>query len=238
MSKIETIKTSWEYRSLRFILRALGVILVLLYLSFSVPGAANWAKREWVRTQPIAAVVKVAEDSAANGNPQKLVFWAAARPEEERQEIMSRLDPYAGRISASTFLMFSEWEREAGNTDKALFWRMYASFRLRFDALRCGAPHAVEKMQDLLISLRNDKTDKILEEKPELVPGLIRQVLDYDATHPAHNNPIDTCPILNKMEKGDYGLVGESEWAAIRHTLRLITEKELGKMNAPAPEKR
>ena len=67
---------------------------------------------------------------------------------------------------------------------------------------------------------------------------MIKRVLDYDANHPAENDPTGICNFIYNLEKGNFVMVRREEWPPVRHTLRAVTEYNLKMMahSIPAEE--
>lgn len=224
-------RQSWEIRSVKFVLRAAAALLFIAYLFIVSPAALTWVRKEWVLRQPLETLSRVAEESIAQDAPKKLLQWISLRPEAEREEIIKRLEPYTGKISSYIFLNFSNWAMQAGRPEEAVFWRQYGLYRLRYDALRCGAPNSVENMTGLLVLISRSRVQGYLNQHPDIVEKSVRDVLAYDERHPAENNPTDTCYILQKIESGQYvyETVDREKWPGIRLGLRASTEYELEK---------
>lgn len=223
----DKVRNSWEVRSLIFIARMLAVVLFIGYLASTWRTAAGWVQLKWVRSQSVAETSSIAEQYLSINKPDKLLEWISLRPAEDRDTIMKQLEPLSGRIGSGVFLLYSKWQMEAGDTEKAVFWRQYALYRLRYDALRCGSPDSAKSMQGLLALFPDTKVQGYINAHPDIVRKSVRQVLDYDARWPAENNPVDICPSLTKLEGGSFKMVPREHWAAIRHTLRFVTEEFL-----------
>lgn len=229
---------SWEKRSILFILRAIGVILFLAYLAVTGPSALSWGELKWVRFQPLEQITQVAERSIKR-DPQDLVKWVSMRPSYERKQIMEKLEPYSGQISSGMFLIYSHWMMDSGQEKEAIFWRQYGRYRLRYDALRCGSPQSTENMAGLLALFPDRGVQEAIAKDPSIVKISLQRVLDFDAKYPADNNPIDICPTIQKLDGGKFAMVKREDWRTIRHTLRLMTEYALEKMDEknPVPKK-
>lgn len=222
-------KQSWELGSLIFVGRTIGVILFIGYLCATTPSAWQWGQVKWVRAQSLDTLTAVAEKSIA-GDPRNLIRWLEARPSYEHAIIMEKLEPYSGKISSAIFLLYSRWTLDLGQEEEAVFWRQYGRYRLRYDALRCGAPESSKNMSGVLSIFPDSGVQKIIEKNPSIIRTSLKRVLDFDAKHPAENNPIDICPTIQKMDGGGFEMVERKYWASIRHTLRMVTEYAIEKM--------
>ncbi len=227
----EKIKQSWEFRSLKFVFRMIAVLFFIAYLFGTFPSAWNWAKMKWVRFDDIAKVTEVAESALAKNNPGEVTEWVTFRHKLEREEIISLLEPYTDRLGAAIFFAYSSWSLEAGNEERAVFWRQFGRYRMHYDALRCGLGDGPKDIQGLLQLFPDKRIQALIEKNPGLVRQSIMQVLDYDARHPARNNPVDTCKLLLKINNLEEDVtVDQREWQGIRHMLRIMTEESLKQM--------
>jgi hypothetical protein len=227
----KTWKDSFEYRSVKFLLRALGVMMFIFYLAAMVPNGWKWSHARWIQALPLSSLPDVANDYAQNRQPEKLAEWIALRPRSERQEIMDTLEPVTGKLPPAVFSIFSRWKMEEMRETEAVFWWQYTRYRLHYDALRCGSPTAVDKMKDFLEIHQDEHVQAYIKRHPEKIPADIRRVLDMDARFPAENNPVPTCKHLrDRNEVVNFTPAPPSEWKIIRHSLRMTTELSLKAM--------
>lgn len=224
-------RASWEWRSAKFVLRVVGVLFFLGYLSLTGPSGWSWAKAKWALQTPLEELPQKA-DYYLNQvyKPEKLYELVSMRPPSETEKIIKLLEPYTARMSSYTFLLYSARLKGQGKTDDALFWWQFARFRARFDALRCGSSMAVDNLNHLLKVVPHPDFPPDAETDRMTVVKSLTRVLDYDANYPADNIPEDLCDPLRAMEDGKYQSVGYSSWKRIRHTLRAITESRLQQM--------
>ena len=228
----EKEKSSWEFRSVKFALRAMGVCFFIAYLSFLTPSAFTWLETKWVRSLAIEELPEKA-DYYLNKvyKPEKLYKIVSKRPASEIEKTIETLMPYTARMSTFTFLFYSSRLDQIGKRDEALFWWQFGRYRARFDALRCGAPKAVDNVGSVLGLVPHpefpddDTLDKFTVEKS------LERVLALDAKYPADNLPEDLCDPLRAMEGGKWLTVKPDRWADIRYTLRYMTEYRMRQMN-------
>lgn len=238
----EKIKSSWEYRSGKFVLRVVAALFFLSYLFAAAPMAWTWSWAVYYKNQPPSALGPLLEESIVAPNQSELLTWVKLRPPEERAVIMEKLEPHTALLDPFLFLTYSQWSVEVLEAEDIVFWHMYARYRLRYDALRCGAPDSVMNMKGLLQLMPHGYIDAILERWPHLLKPALQRVLDYDAKFPAANNPSRICEVIYNIEGRNYKMVPEKYWAAIRHTLRAQTEFDLERMDEsgrtikPAPK--
>jgi len=227
----KTFRESWEYRSGRWLLRAVGVLLFIGYLGGTAPSAVTWAQTKWVRSDPLTELPRIADYYINHQySNQKLHKWVALRPESETPEIIKILEPFTPKLSTLTFLTYSSRLKHLGQEDDALFWWQFTLYRARFDALRCGSVKSVEHLSTLVKYLPHPEfPPSKLRNSAEVIKSL-HAVLDYDAKYPAHNNPDDICDSLRALEPGKFQTVRPEKWQDIRHSLRIITEYRLGIM--------
>jgi len=226
----EKIKGSWEFKTVFFILRVLGVLAFVVYLGMSAPAAFAWGQVFWVRSQPLAQLETIRDRALAADDPMLLTNWVQRRPMFESDEIMQRLEPDSGKIGSLLFLRYARYLHQAGQNEEAAFWQLYARYRLRYDALRCGAPDGPETMTMILGFLAQNDVQESIEADDQKLATEIERVLKFDAKYPAENNPSDICPIVQKLSGGNYAMVPRENWAVIRHTLRMVTELSIKEM--------
>lgn len=231
MSTMQKFKESWEYRSVRFLLRIMAYALLFAYLAGSAPSAWRWAHLKWIRFQPLTEFGQIVEKSIAEKNPEEPMNWVLYRSREDRAEIMRILEPHTGKISSFTFIHYAFWAMEEGRGEEAVFWRQYANFRLRYDALRCGSVDGEKDVTHLLETFSDKKIQAVQDADPSLDKKSILWVLEKDAKYPAENYPSDICRFVNTRNKRKNGaLVPEDKWAGIRHSLRIVAELRLKEM--------
>ncbi len=231
MSTMQKLKESWEYRSVRFLLRIMTYMLLIAYLAGSAPSAWRWAELKWIRSHSLSELPQVLEKSIAEKMPENLTDWVLYRPKEDRAEIMRVLEPHTGKISSFTFIHYSFWAMEDGRGEEAVFWRQFANYRLRYDALRCGSVDGEKDVTRLLNTFSDKKVQAVMDADPSLNKKSILWALEKDAKYPAENYPSDICSYVNTKNKRKNGsLVPEDKWAGIRHSLRIVAEMRLKEM--------
>lgn len=224
------IKRSWEYRSGKFALRIVAVLFFISYLIASAPLSWMWATSTYYKSQPLSKLDDMVKAYAGKDDQSKLMLWVQARPKEERAQIKEKLLPYAGQLDSVLFLFFAEWAVQNFEAREIVFWNYYARYRLRYDALRCGAPNSVINMDGFVSLISEEFIDSIVERNPHLLPETIQRVLDMDALYPASNSPVGICKIIYKIERLEFNPVRRENWPALRHTLRAVTEYSLSQM--------
>ena len=228
----EKEKSSWEFRSAKFALRAMGFCFFLAYLSFLTPSALTWMETKWVRSMRIEELPAKA-DYYLNKvyKPEKLYKIISKRPVSEIEKTIEILMPYTARMSTFTYLFYSSRLDQIGKIDESLFWWQFGRYRARFDALRCGSPKAVDNVGTVLALVphpefpEDDQMDKFTVGKS------LKRVLALDAKYPADNLPEDLCDPLRAMEGGKWLSVPPPRWADIRYTLRYMTEYRVRQMD-------
>jgi hypothetical protein len=223
-------KRPLEARAGMIVLRVIAAALFILYLATTSTSALAWMQTYWTRQQPLATVSELLQESLAKNDPQILSLWIFRRPMADMPEIFAAIEPKAELISSLIFMRQAQYFMGNKQPGEALFWYLHARYRLRFDALRCGAPTGPETMNTVLNMLSPPDIEELVPaEGPDLAAELQR-VLDYDAKMPAKNNPTDICEVLNRISRGNFVMVPEEHWAGLRHTLRLATEESLRQM--------
>ena len=228
------IKTTWEYKTLSFIFRFCVAGLVIVYLLVTSLFSWNWLERTYVRSYDISAIDKVYEKAIAKKDFDWALKWTGLRPPEDSPVIIETVKKNAPVLPATFFLSVNGRLRGASDEEK-VFWHMLSRYRLRYDLLRCGQPGTVDRMSALLNTISglfgiDPAIAKIMQDK-NLLAAEIRKILDFDAKNPARNDPRMICKIVAKIDGLENApVVPEGEWAAIRHTLRLVTERSIEHM--------
>lgn len=216
--------TTAYIKGLVFLLRACGVLLFIGYLISTAPQAWDWVRLEYTRSRPVEDLTSIVKAALETGEQKQLLQWIAERPAADRPAMKTLLEKDIGKLPTAVASHFSTWAEKAGNIEEAVFWDNYMRYRLRFDALRCNIPSAVEDTMGLLElgnrpTLRNHlKTDADLKK-------VLQAVMDYDAKHPAENDPVAVCGQLNKLNNSNSKPVDRAAWPAMRHLLRVRTEE-------------
>jgi hypothetical protein len=227
-------KRPLEIRAGFLILRIIGAALCILYLAATSTSALAWMQTHWARQQPLSTASALLQESLATKDPRGLSSWIFRRPLNDMPEIFAAIEAEAGSVSSLVFMRHAQYFMDSKQPDKALFWYLYARYRLRFDALRCGAPGGPETMNKVLNILSPAEIEALTPaEGPELA-AVLQKVLDYDAHNPAVNNPEDTCEVVNKLIRGNFMVTPEDTWPRTRHSLRLATEESLHQMRGSA----
>lgn len=225
-------KSSWEFRSVKFAMRAMGFCFFIAYLSFLTPSAVTWIETKWVRNMRVEELPEKA-DYYLNKvyKPEKLYKIVSRRPGSDIEKTIETLMPYTARMSSFTFLFYSSRLDQIGKTDESLFWWQFGRYRARFDALRCGSPKAVDNVGTVLGLVPHPEFPDDEDMDKFTVEKSLKRVLALDAKYPADNLPEDLCDPLRAMEGGKWLTVPPPRWADIRYTLRYMTEYRMRQMN-------
>lgn len=237
---VEKAARSWEFRTGKIILRIAAVLFFVSYLAMSLPLAWQWGWSAYYKSQPLSRLDGLLAESIKGADQSELMAWINLRPEYEREEIQSKLEPHSALLDPFIFLLFSQWAADKLDIEKTVFWHFYARYRVRFDALRCGAPDSVRNIDGVMALMPEKHITATVQRWPHLIPASIQAVLDYDAEHPALNNPVRICRIVYEIEGNNFTMVKRENWQQMRHMLRARTELSLKEMlqalgqNAPA----
>lgn len=235
--KWENLKTTWEARSIVLLFHLCIAASIVLYLLLSAPRAWMWGQMQWVRKDDISQLERVAAASILKKKPGEFQRWLAFRPKTDSETILDRVPSHAEDLLSSTFFELAKRAKYLGRTEEYVFWTIYARFRLRYDLLRCGSPDSIEIMNDFSTALsslnRTDETIARVLSDAKKTRSYLQKTLDFDAKHPARNNPAEICITLNSLQKGKYEIVPEKNWTMIRHILRNATEQAIKGMSAP-----
>lgn len=223
----------WEFRAMRNVSRVIAYLFLLAYLGLAGSLTWTWIQHKWVRSQPIERAIEVAQESLYSSpqDAEKLRKWLAMRPYSEGEKLIKMMEPFAGRMSGMTFLVYSGWLVHENKMDDATFWRQYARFRIRYDAVRCGSYDAVDLLNEILGDVPQPAIQQYMAQHPNDLPKMLLRVLEYDKNHPAENNPAQFCEDLTKSEEFRTStkviMTKPEEWPGIYGSLRGTTKAEI-----------
>lgn len=239
----EKAKNSWEFSTGKIILRIAAGLFFVSYLAFTGPLAWQWAWSAYYKSQPLSHLDTLIAEDLNSDDQSQFMAWVHLRPAYEREEIQKKLEPLSAKLDPFFFLLFSQWEAEKLEIEKTVFWHFYARYRVRFDALRCGAPDSVKNVDGIMSLMPEGHITATVQHWPHLIPVSIEEVLEFDARMPAENSPARICRIVYELEGRNFKAADRERWQQIRHTLRSRTELSLAEMwqelrqraAAPAP---
>lgn len=231
----KNFKNSWEFKGASFIVRACFALAFIGYVIVAAPQAWTWAKMTLIRSLEFSRLDGVLRNGVATGDMDGAMAWVELRPLSENAALRKALEPYYSDVPTRLFFLLRSRYKRENDKDEAAFWEMVARYRLRYDVLRCGAPDSINTMNGLLsLMLRGEE-----EKTPKMTKDLIRRTLDFDAAHPARNDPSGVCKQVDRITRSNGGVVPQENWAGIRHTLRVITEIALKTdFNETAPQEK
>lgn len=224
---------TWEYRTLRWLFRFFIGAAFLFYFGLTTSLTWTWFQTKYVRLYPVEKAAELAQEKllGPNPDPESLRSWIAMRPSSDGAALMKLLDQYIEWMSGMTFVVYGSWMTDQGKMDEAVFWRQYARFRIRYDALRCGSHDAPALVTEILNQFPQPAIKAHIQEHPELQSKILRQVLDFDAKHPPLNDPTEFCKALVAGEEYrdqiKVKMQPKTEWPAIHDTLRGISYYEI-----------
>lgn len=224
---------TWEYRTLKWIFKFFIASAFLFYAGLCASLSWTWFQTKYVRLYPVEKVVDIAKKELLNpdGDPDALRTWVAMRPTSDGETLMKLLDPYIEKMSGMTFIVYGSWMADRGRMEDAIFWRQYARFRIRFDALRCGSHDAPGLVTQILKEFPQPAIKSYMQDHPELQTKILRKVLDFDAKHLPSNDPTQFCKALVAGEefRSSIKIIMQplSEWIPIHDTLRGISYYEI-----------
>lgn len=232
---------TWEYRTLRFLFKFFIASALLFYLGLGGSLTWTWLHTKYVRLQPVEKAAEIAQKLLKpGGDPEYLRSWVAMRPTTDGDALMKLLDPYIEWMNGMTFIVYGSWMADQGKMEEAVFWRQYARFRIRFDALRCGSHDAPSLVTRIMNQFPQPAIRAYMQDHPELQTKILRQVLDFDAKHLPVNDPTEFCKALVAGEEYRYKMQVEMqprhEWRPIHDTLRGVSYYEILHMEEEAKE--
>lgn len=232
----EKIKKSWEYRSVAFIGKIFLVLLMLCYIYTGSSALMTLIKKEHIRQQDISFLATVIKKSVDARKPEAVTKWVSFRPLEETAALITAITPKSGKLGPDIFFELFRRKLQQNKAEEALFWLQLARFRLRYDTLRCGAGGQTEFLDKILRMASSEKINTLLQENPALVRKSIRQVMDFDARHPADNHPSFICDMIAKIAHNNAPPLPQEQWTPIRLGLHQSTEAALEQMDGKQPE--
>lgn len=237
--KLENLRQTWEYKSIAFILRAVVFLIVLFYALFATTAIWEWTKTAWVRHQPITRAETLMAEARATGDFDALTKWLQRRQQSELQSHAQLIEDNVEEVPFTLFSWPIQATAAAQDLDGTLFWQMFSRYRLRFDLIRCGNPVLLDKISTLMRGLAafQPGADALaaIERDPQKLADLLQKVMDYDAVHPARNDPDHTCSQFGPLTDIKGTPMPRETWAQARHLLRMVTEQSIAEMRAGKP---
>lgn len=239
----DTLRTTWEYKLISFMVRVILAMTVIIYLVVTVPTVWPWAQMAHARSQPAERFESLITTAIASGDFNWAHRWLQARPRDEVAQHAAVVEKYISDVSPFLIGAVVRDKRENATIEDTRFWLMYMQYRMRYDIVRCGQAGLVNKYNELqtLVSAMQETPDELAATRndPHITAALMQQVLDYDALHPARNTPALVCKTLTPLlHSRTHAMAPPETWASLRHTLRLVTENAINDMkatNAPQP---
>jgi hypothetical protein len=222
----------------KFLKQILNIFLfsaLACYVFAGVSSSISLYKIEMNRKQGISALSAVIKKSVDENRLNDVTGWMRLRPLGETATLTGIITPESGLLGPGVFFEISRRQVQLGHVEEALFWSQLGRYRLRFDALRCGAPNATTALDKFMPLFASPKVQDLLEQHPELIAKSIRRVMDFDAKYPARNSPSAVCYLIGKITKNDAPEVSSEKWEDIRKTLRSVTDVSLKKMDGKQP---
>jgi hypothetical protein len=235
-------------RTLRWTWKGSLWFLLILYLWVGALLTVNWTETKLARSVPVTDTAAIAQKfldppNKRDYDPEGFRLWLARRRASEVDAMMKPLVFYSPRMTGWTFALMSNWLVQQNRLKEGLFWREFALYRTHYDALRCGAELATERIEGLLHAVFPGQLQDMINDDPHLLPETLRKVLKFDEDHPALDNPRDFCKTLTSADLGGGSLEGrqmvqEKDWFTQYMNLRYMTRvsiHELEKQQGIAP---
>ena len=236
------LRTTWEYKTIAFLMRMAVAFLVLGYLAVTSVFVWPWMQATYARSQSPQHFEALIEQAIKTDDFNWPYRWIKAQPSQRMPLYAQTVETHIGDIPPLFLSVLVQASRQTADEEKTHFWLMYTQYRMRFDLIRCGQPDLIErygKMQSVITMLQ-DQPDELdaIRQNPKATAALLQQVLDYDATHPARNTPTLLCKSMAPLAQAqDITPLPQETWATIRHTLRLTTEQAIREMTATPESK-
>ncbi|MCE9508245.1 MAG: hypothetical protein K8R48_08060 [Alphaproteobacteria bacterium] len=219
----------------RFVLKFFISVIMICYVLIGISASFTLYKMEMNARQSISDLSSVIQAAIDEGRPGDVFTWVHLRPLAETAALIDIITPESGKLNPDIFFEISSRQIRQGLMEDALFWSQLGRYRLRYDALRCGAPDSVETLSKIMQVLSSPKLQNLLQQHPELVKKSLKQVLDFDAKYPANNSPASICATVNKITKSNAPQIPREQWGRIRLTLRAVAEQNLKEMDGQRP---
>ena len=208
---------------------------MVFYVLAGVSASFTLFKTEMNRRQGIDELSAVIKKAVEENKPDDVTAWVRLRPSAETKALTGIITPESGLLGPYIFFELSRRQMLEGHMEEALFWSQLGRYRLRYDALRCGAQDSTQALDKLMPFFSPKKIQGLLQQHPELVRKSVRQVMDFDAKYPARNSPAFVCSLVNGMTKSNVPEVPREQWEHIRQTLRAVTRQFLKEMDGKHP---
>lgn len=199
----------------RWTLKGILFFTLASYVFITGSQAKTWAELKWIRAQDFALFDNVLRPEYPQGVVDK---WVLYRPMSESAEILKKVREKPEALAPLTFLSLSARARNLGDTEGQKFWAMLALYRLEFDAARCTGSVETDKFISLI------KLQAEPGSLPEMTPAeqikFGRDVLRFDADHPAKNDPSKTCKMGRAFSEENSTPRPQEDWDKIRFFLR------------------
>ncbi len=228
---MEKFKSGWMFKYLRFIFKTLIVALFLCYILIGLNAAIVVAQKTIARSQDINVLTALIDKSIRTDDLHAVTRWVAFRLNADTDALIPLITPRSGELEPSLFLEISQRELQLDRPEDALFWAQLGRYRLRYDALRCGAGGAYKRLDGLVNLLTPPAIKNLLRKHPELEKKSIRQVMDFDQKYPARNSPAYICAALNKANQSPGAPMAKEDWKIVRDLLRKGAEDYLKSPN-------
>ncbi len=229
---LEKVKKNFLVRSLVFTGRLLLAAGVAVFLIQALPKAWFWGQMKIVRMEDISTIDQVMQEKIERKESEKLQKWLLYRPREDAQQILDHVPAYTSELPSMAFFELAKRAKYLGRQEDYVFWYFFGQYRMRYDLLRCQSPDSFNFIAEVTQMFTRETFADIRTDNVKM-SAVLQDVLDFDAKHPARNDPRSICDALNTMQSKSQRPVPESEWARMRHTLRIVTEEGIAKMGQP-----
>ena len=214
-------KNMWEVKLLKGIMLFFGYTVFALYLTLFTYPAWQWAQMKWyVPDFSISALEQTTQTLIDQDQHDLAALLLNSYPVENLDQVVEEMSKMASDFNAPFFFAVSNRYVLKEDTEQAIFWNIYARFRVRYDAVRCDYFLSdVVSDEFSIINANLELTEKFLRLDQDKRQDLVRQVLDFDAAHPPRNDPDYFCKFIQQFKSTDkIAVLPEDDWD-IRHDL-------------------
>lgn len=174
------------------------ILLLTVFAAYLVGGSIatmTWAKAARFRSLETDQMLLRMDHYRERYKFFDAVFMFDVQPRERAVEVINALEPIAPVIEPVFYFQLAKRYEQIGDMDKAVFWHLLASFRLRLDSLRCEGQDgfkAVEIYSELYLT---PMLTYYVGEDIDRTERIFDRMMQWDAENPPQTSPQYFCRI-------------------------------------------
>ncbi len=189
--KQESLSRFWG----RILKKALLVMVFAAYLLVGSVATLMWGKTVLFRSLTMDQALLRMDHYRERYKYFDAVFLFDVQEAERAVEIINTLQPLAPVIEPVFYFQLAKRYEEIGHMDKAVFWNLLGSFRLRLDARRCEGADDLDAVE-VYTELYGSKNVAIyISEDIDRTERIFNEVMAWDAENPPQTSPQYFCRI-------------------------------------------